>query len=194
MSGVIDFTGVDAAASKPFTRPGVIDVFTITKVEFESAKKSGVPMMKITFENDDSGFPHRFMLDAKDKSAEKRKKVLSRIQSLSEAATGEKLSGGITEQSLKLKFEGKKLALKVIGEVSDQGKGFPALSFGGFCAPAAEVKFLAFSVEEQRKVDAALEAIESGGSSTADSESGGGYSSTEDYGSGATEQPTSTNF
>lgn len=173
MSGVsLDFTGIDAAASKPFTKPGTIAVFKISDVKFEASKKASTPMMRVTFDRQEDAFSHNFMLQGKD--ADKTKKVLSRIQSLFIAALGEggKLTGKITEESIKAKLLKKEVALKVTGEVSDQGKGFATLGFGGFCAPVGEINFLSFTKDEQAKIDEALEAIASSRSGGADSEGG----------------------
>lgn len=184
MSGVIDFTGTEAASSKPYTRPGTIDVFKITKADFESSKNTKKPYLKLTFENKDSMFSHSFFLAGKD--ADSTKKVLSRIQYMLVTIHGEsgKLTGKITEEQIKLKLVGKEIGLKVSGEVSDQGKGFATLSFSGFASKPEEVQFLSFNKQEQQKIDEALEAIDAARSEKADVEPGGGYEGgiTESYG------------
>lgn len=183
MSGVIDFTGTEAAASKPYTRPGTIDVFKIVKVEFASSKNTAKPYLKATFENKDSMFSHSFFLIGKD--ADSTKKVLSRVQYLLVTIHGEagKLTGKITEDQIKAKLLNKEIGLKVKGEVSDQGKGFATLSFAGFASKPEEVQFLSFTKEEQQSNEEALEAINASRSGRADTESGGGdHSNNESYG------------
>lgn len=182
MSGVIDFTGTEAASSKPYTRPGTIDVFKITKAEFDSSKNTKKPYLKLIFENTDSMFSHSFFLAGKD--TDTTKKVLSRIQYVLVTIHGEagKLTGKITEEQIKAKLVGKEIGLKVKGEVSDQGKGFATLSFSGFASKPEEVKFLSFTKEEQQSIEEALEAIDASRSGRADAESGGYQAPTENYG------------
>jgi hypothetical protein len=178
MAGLFDFTGVDSAASKPLTKPGTIGVFKIQKVEFKGSKNKGTPTMEVQFENEDSSFTDRFFLKGSDD--DKTKKMLGRIQSLFESIYGPdgKLKGQINEEQIKVKLVGKELALKVSGEVSSNGKGYPRLSFGGFCKPKNEVSFLSFTSDEKKAIDEALEAIEASRSGNADSESESNYPTT----------------
>jgi hypothetical protein len=156
----LNFDNVTAAAEKIMTPPGTIDVFKISKVEFGSSKNKQTGFMKLTFENKDSSFNHSFYFS---------EKALPRIQSLAEAL-GSKLAGAMTDESLTARFLNKEIGLKVTGQVSDQGKGYPNLSFGGFCKPKTEVQFLAFNSKEKEEIEAAKSAMARNSSNTADQE------------------------
>jgi hypothetical protein len=174
MAGALNFDGIDAAASKSLTEPGTIDVFKISGVEFADSKTKKTPYMRITFENKDSNFSHSFFLVGKD--ADKTKKMLSRIQLLMVSVNGEegKLKGNVTEEGIKKALLNKEVALKVLGEVSSNGKGYPTLGFSAFAKKKEEVDFLSFTSQEQKLIDAAKEAIEASRSGGADQESTGG--------------------
>lgn len=168
--GAINFDNVTATADKGYTRPGVIDIFKITKVEFGNSKNAGTPGMTLTFENLDSFFSHTFYL--RGKTPESTKTMLGRVQALLGYIHGEagKLTGSITGPILTAKLKDKELALKVVGKVSDQGKGFADLSFGGFGKNKSELSFLRFTAEEERLNTRANDAIESSRASRSDSE------------------------
>lgn len=167
---VLNFDGVDVTADKSITRPGTIDVFKITSLKVESSKNTNTPYIKVQFENQDSSFNHSFFLAGKD--PDKTKKVLARVQTLLVAIGGEsnRLSGKVTSEQLTAKLLNKEVALKVSGEVSSNGKGFPTLSYAGFCKSKEEVEFLKFTKDEQTAIDEALEAIQNSRSSNADAE------------------------
>jgi hypothetical protein len=177
--GAINFDGVEATADKGFTRPGTIDVFKITKVEFANSSKKGTPGMVVTFENSESSFRHTFYLKAS--TPDKTKTMLGRIQALLKYVRGEneKLQGNITPAILVAKLKDQELALKVGGEVSSNGKGFATLSFSGFGKMKNELSFLKFTAEEQTKIDEALEAIENSRANTSDQEGSGSSSESE---------------
>jgi hypothetical protein len=168
--GAINFDDVKPTSDKGFTRPGTIDVFKIVKIEFGKSKNKSTPGMTVFFENSDSGFNHTFYLQGSD--AEKTKMMLGRVQALLTYVHGEsgKLTGNITAPILIAKLKDKELALKVTGEVSNTGKGYANLPFGGFGKLKSELSFLKFTAEEEKGIDAAIEAIESSRSSRSDNE------------------------
>lgn len=166
----LNFDGVVATADKQFTRPGTIDIFEIKKVEFGKSKNKGTAGMTCTFENEDSSFNDTFYLQGS--TADKTKVMLGRVQALYSYVFGEdaKLTGNVTPDQIVAKLTGKKLALKVGGEVSNTGKGYAKLGFAGFGAMADQVTFLKFNADEQKMVQNALDAIEASRTNRADSE------------------------
>lgn len=155
-----NFDNVQAAAEKIMTPPGTIGVFKMSKIEFGTSKQKGTAYMKVTFDDKESSFNHSFYLVPK---------ALSRVQALAEAV-GKSLSGNMSDELLTKTFLDKELALKVTGQVSDNGKGYPNLSFGGFCKPKNEVQFLSFNRVEQEEIEIAKAALSRNASSTADQE------------------------
>lgn len=169
--GSFNFDGVEVAGDKRFTKPGTKGVFQIAGLEFGKSKNKGAAYMKVKFEDKESSFNDSFYFVGAN--AEKTKAMLSRIQTLVYAASQSKLTGNITQAQLEAKLLGKKLGLKVSGEVANNGKGYPKLSFGGFAVPEAEVEFLEFNSDELKAIDAALEAIANSSSNNSDGEDGG---------------------
>lgn len=155
------FDNVEEVSAKGFTEPGTKGKFKIAKVEFENSKNKGTRGMVVTFEDKTSSFRHTFWMT---------EKALGRIQSLSVAATGEKLTGDVSEDALKKKLEGKFLGLKVTGTVSDSGKGYADVPFSGFCTSKDKVEELSFSAKEQGDINRALEAIRNAAPVNADKE------------------------
>lgn len=159
----MNFDNIETASERIMTQPGTIGVFKIAKVEFGESKQKGTKYLKMIFEDKNSSFNHSFYMV---------EKALSRLQSLAKAVLGAELRGDNSNEQLIAKFTGKQVALKVTGQVSDQGKGYPNLSFGGFCKPAGEVQFLEFNSKEDEEIEAAKAAMARNTTATADVESG----------------------
>ncbi len=169
MSAPINFAGVDVAKDMSMTYPGTIAVFKIADAVFGDSTNKGTRYLKCTFEElDEAGksitnFSDSFYLT---------QGALPRLQSLIADAVGKKADGNVTEEQLVVMLKGKKVALKVIGQVSSNGKGYPKLGFGGFSKPASEVQFLSFNKQDKDSIEAAKAAIASSQASNADAESG----------------------
>lgn len=160
----LNFDGIEAAADRIMTQPGTIGVFKIVKPEFGESKEKHTRYLKLVFEDKTSSFSHSFYLS---------EKALPRLQSLAEASLGAKLTGNLNDEQIIAKFTGKEVALKVTGQVSTTGKGYPNLSFGGFCKPKGEVQFLEFNSKEVEEIEAAKAAIARNPGASADQESAG---------------------
>lgn len=169
MSAQINFAGVDVAKEMSMTYPGTIAVFKIADVSFAESTNTKTPYMKVTFEEQDdngksiSSFNDSFFLS---------EKALPRVQSLVVDATGKKLTAAVTEEQLVIMLKGKLIALKVTGQVSTNGKGYPKLGFGGFSKPAGEVQFLNFNKQEKDSIESAKAAIAASNAGNADAEGG----------------------
>lgn len=155
-----NFDNVSSAAERIMTQPGTLGIFKISEVTFGVSKEKQSPFMELTFEDKDSSFKHPFYLS---------EKALPRIQSVIKAVMGKEVKGNINEEQLVVMLKGKEIALKVTGQVSNKGKGYPNLSFGGFCKPKGEVQFLEFNSKENDEIAAAKAAI-ARNSSAGDSE------------------------
>lgn len=145
-----NFNGVNAAEEgKGFTPPGVIDVFTIEKVEFKTNENSGKELFEVTFARKEDSFREYFYLT--EKAAERFVYLYDKVlgtTSLPESEAG--IVAALT---------GKSIALKVIGNVNQQsGKGYPSLPYSGYARPVAEISELSFSNSEKGKIDAAVAA------------------------------------
>lgn len=174
----VNFDGVEAAVGISMTMPGTIGLFKIEKVEFGLSKEKQTPFMKLNFacqkvrQNDgtlvdeQSTFNHSFYMSPA---------ALKRVQYLAKVMFGQEFTGSLNEQQLTIAFEAKTVALKVTGQVSDKGKGYPDLSFAGYAKSASEfiadTSILSFNAQESRDVADALEAISSSKASNADQES-----------------------
>lgn len=156
-----DFTGIEPAKGGSMTLPGTIGMFEITNVEFVTSTQKGTSGMKLTFAGEDaSTFTHTFWLTPD---------ALSRIQYIAKYAVKKTFSGQMTEVQLTAAFKGKKLPLKVIGQVSTtNGKGYPDLAFAGFSGETVEE--LQFSTRDQQLIDAALTAMKNSAVNNADVE------------------------
>lgn len=142
------------------TLPGTIGMFEITNVEFTTSTQKQTKGMKITFTGEDgSSFSHTFWLTPD---------ALSRIQYLAKHTLKQTFNGTMSEAQLIASFKSKKLPLKVIGQVGQNGKGYPDLAFAGFSADT--VAELQFSTKDQQLIDAALLAMQNSRSSNADTE------------------------
>lgn len=161
----LDFKGVDQAKGKPMTVPGTIGLFTITAVKFDKSKEKQTPYMEVTFDHESDGtqFRHSFYLS---------QKALPRIQHLIASATGSEITEKITHEILPKKLMGKKIGLKVLGEISNKGKGFPTISYSGFATSPEEVQFLSLTSLEKEACEAAKEAMKRSTVENADTESG----------------------
>ena len=143
-----DFTGVKKADS--FTVPGTIADFTIADTEHMHSEKKGTPGLKCTFqEAAGSSFSHTFWLTAN---------ALSRLQSLAEYVGVPPLTGPKTGAQLEAIFKGKKLPLKIIPQVTNDGKVYADIPFGDFSA--SNVNELSFTAKELKDIENA-EAISS---------------------------------
>lgn len=158
----LNFSGVEEAKELRMTPPGTIDVFKIQKVEFNASKNKGTMYMGVQFSRKEDGFQHSFFLT---------EKALPRIQSLVKAATGKALDGEMEEQGMISMLEGKEIALRVTGKISENGKGYPDLPFGGFAKPAKQKDELTFSVTEKAQIAKTLEAIMNASSTPTESSS-----------------------
>lgn len=169
MSNVLNFKGVEEAG-RPLTSPGTKDVFTLKSVVFGASKEKGTASMTVEFiqRNELSGFKESFYIT---------EKAMGRIQHLVSRTTGTKLDGDVTEEQMIAKLQGKKIGLKVIGRVGQDGNGYPCLPYGGFACKPEEVNNLEFTPQEQNAINAALKAAEEARSKGADSEGSSSSSS-----------------
>lgn len=154
MGEPISFKGVKTVADKPYTRPGIKDIFNIKSLKFTSSSKKQTPGLEVLFDRKDDAFPHTFYLSTE---------ALPKLKALIKGATGREMSDDdtLTEEQLRLMLENKKVALKTIGKINEEtGKGYVDLGFGGFCARPEEIDFLEYTTKEQGLVDRALAAIE----------------------------------
>lgn len=163
MSG-INFKGVEKAKESTMTRPGVIDVFEIKEVKFDTTPKKGTYYMGVSFSRKADNFSHSFFLS---------EKALPRVKSLVEYATGKSLEEELQEDQLIALLTGKKLGLKVTGKIDpENGRAYPDLSFGGFGCIAADVEKLVFNeveLEKNEKAKAALASASIANAESADS-------------------------
>ncbi len=189
-----NFEGVAAAEGYTMTQPGTIGLFLIEKIEFGESKTKKTPQMKLFFTckmrvdekgqlvDDNSTFNHPFYMGSDG--------ALKRVQYLAKVIRGEEFTGRLTTAQLEATFLNKEIGLKVTGQVGDNGKGYPALSFAGFAKPAAEFKadcsILSFNSTEAAEIREALEAIASSRSTNADSEDSAGAAAPQ---SGSSKKP-----
>lgn len=148
MTRTFNFDNVPEASEKGLTDPGTKAVFTITKVEFDTSK-NGKDFGEVTFDEGQSSFWHRFYMS---------EGAVSRMQTLYKAALGVPLSGDVNEEQIKAALTNKRVALKVIGRVGTDGKGYPDLSFGGFAKPEAQLAELEYTPKELELIQAAKDA------------------------------------
>lgn len=172
--GDFNFDGVEAASGISMTMPGTIGLFNIGKVEFGASKEKSTPFMKLTFEcykrrendnkmvDESSSFNHAFYMSSEG--------ALKRVQYLALVMFGQEFTGRLTEAQLTAAFLGKKVALKVSGQVGNNGKGYPDLSFAGFAKKIEECENLSFNSQEAADIRDALEAIKEARSSNSDKE------------------------
>jgi len=140
MSGTISFKGVEEAKEVLMTPPGTIDLFDIKEVKFDTTKNKGTYYMGVTFARKGDQFSHSFFLS---------EKALPRIKSLVKMATKEVLEDDLAEEQLKIKLEGKKIALKVTARFDESnGRAYPDLIFGGFGKSADRLSELVFTEQE----------------------------------------------
>lgn len=180
MEDKFNFSGIEAAEATVYVQPGTIGLFKIAKVEFGESSKKKTAQMTLTFELekslneqgtlvDDQGIlPHNFYMTAA---------AMKRVQYFSKVLFDEEIKGdAVTTVELQKRFEGKKVALKVSGIVSDKGKGYGNLAYAGFAMKAAEFianpKSLQFTSGEKADIKDALDAIKESRASNADSEGG----------------------
>lgn len=175
------FDGVQAAEGISMTMPGTVGLFNIGKVEFGASKEKQTTYMKLTFQSkkvrneqgqlidEESSFNHSFYMTPG---------ALKRAQYLAKVMFDQEFTGTLTETQLTQAFLNKDVALKVSGQVSDKGKGYPELSFAGFAMKASEFLQdpgkLTFNSTERSAVVEALQAIKDSRSSNADSEGASG--------------------
>lgn len=163
MSGTgsgINFKGVAEAQEKTMTRAGVIDVFTISDVKFDSTKNKGTYYCGVKFERKNDSFSHSFFLS---------EKAVGRLKSLIKAATGKELEEEVYEDQISKMLLGAKVALKVTGKIdTENGRAYPDLSFGGFAKPAEKIGDLSFSDQENDKNKEAEKVYAKGRTSEAD--------------------------
>jgi|GEM_PF-5065158 len=138
MSTVFNFDEVEESTGRTNLSPGVYET-KITKVEFGKSKNKGTEFIKVTFQDDKSNLIHSedFYLS---------KGALPRVQHLVSQATGVKLTGEVTEQSLSAKLIGKRVRIALGGEKKINNSGdvvtYSQLGFGGFAQPInSENKF-----------------------------------------------------
>lgn len=176
-----DFSNSKAATELELTLPGTIGIFDISKVEFGESKDKKTPFMKLHFaskkvkEKNAAGaevwidlkttFNHSFYLTGG---------AMDRIQYLHKVLHDSEMTGSINEATLTAKFLNKELALKVTGQVADNGKGYPNLEYAGFAKKTADVEQLRFSTADLKKIEAAITAIVEGSVNKADKETGAG--------------------
>lgn len=133
-----------------YTDPGTIDVFSIEDVKFDTYS-TGTPYMQMDFKSDEAGqFNHRFVLRGKD--AETTVKVLERIQHVHKTLFGEIISGDASTDKLKNAFKGKKIALKVVGRIADDGKVYADLPYLSFAAKPADIGELSFTNKQNELI------------------------------------------
>lgn len=173
------FDGVEAASGS-MTMPGTVGVFTIQKVEFVKSKEKQTTGMKHVYHctkargedgklvPEDSNFNHTYWMS---------QGALPRVQYLAKVMFDKEFEGQIGETQLIAAFEGKEVAMKVIGQVNEEkGKGYPDLPFAGFAKKASEFvadpSILQFNASERGLISDALDAIKSSRPAAADSEGG----------------------
>jgi hypothetical protein len=144
------FDNVQAAEEgKGFTEPGVIDVFTISKVEYKKNESNGKESFEVTFERKEDSFREYFHLT--EKAAPRFMYLYEKVMDTKNLPEN--------EQGIITALTGKSIAIKVIGSVNEQsGKGYPCLPFSGFAKPVGEVGDLKFSNTEIGKIEAAKQA------------------------------------
>lgn len=172
------FDGVQAATGVSMTMPGTVGLFNISKVEFVESNVKKTTGMKQTYlckkvrledgslVDEASSFNHTYWMSPG---------ALPRVQYLAEVLLDQKFAGNMTKESLISAFEGKDIALKVIGQVNEEkGKGYPDLAFAGFAKKASEFladpSILQFDTSDRRLIEEAMNAIKSSRSSNADQE------------------------
>jgi hypothetical protein len=159
-----NFSDVQEAQGSSMVLPGTIGIFTIKNAE-EGTSKNGKEFVAIEFESaEGSSFKHTFYLV---------EKALSRIQHLwKHTHEGNLLSGDVTTKALVAGFIGKKVGLKVSGRISNNGKSYSDLAFGGFaCDPTEDkVNELNFTPQEKKNIEDALNNMNNQSVSNADKE------------------------
>jgi len=146
----LNFDNVQDAQSSNMILPGTIGIFTIKDVE-AGVTPNSKEYLKVTFENENGSFSHSFYLS---------EKALPRVQHLwMKSHNGEMLKGEIEINAIVAGLINRKVGLKVGGTISNKGKTYPDLAFGGFASlPTQEdLANLKFSAREQMDVDAALD-------------------------------------
>jgi hypothetical protein len=148
-----------ADKSAGFVQPGTIDVFKIVETEVAKAK-TGTDQLVATFKNEDGeSYKHYFAWT---------EKAAVNINHLVKNATGAGLSGDVQLNAIAAQLKGRKVALKITGKISQNGKGYADLPFGSFAAPADQKDSLSFTAGEQTKIENARNAT--GSASGADGE------------------------
>jgi hypothetical protein len=147
-----------AEEGKGFTEPGVIDVFTISKVEYKLNEANGRESFQVTFERKDDSFREYFHLT--EKAAPRFVYFYDKVMGTENLPEN--------EQGIITALTGKSIAVKVIGSVNEQsGKGYPCLPFAGFARSADLISELKFSNNELGKIEAAKQAQRSSAAATA---------------------------
>ena len=155
-----NFDNVDDAG-KGFTQPGTIGIFTIKEVNFGNSTNKQTPYMELVLEDESSSFKEAFYLTAK---------ALPKVQHMA-LATGEKISGDVTEDALKARFVNKKAALKVFGSVNEEkGTVYASLGFGGFAKPVDKLSELSWSTKELADIEKFAAIVANSSSANADTE------------------------
>jgi hypothetical protein len=154
-----NLNGMKAAEEgKGFTEPGVIDVFTVSKVEFKVNENNGRESFQVTFERKEDSFREYFHLT--EKAAPRFVYFYDKVMGTENLPE--------SEQGIITALTGKSIAIKVIGSVNEQsGKGYPCLPFAGFARSADLISELTFSNTELGKIEAAKLAQRSSATATA---------------------------
>jgi len=158
----INFDNV-ADKSAGYAQPGTIDVFKIDEVEVKAAS-TGTQQLVVDFKTKEGDkYTHFFAWTPK---------AAVNINHLVSNATGSKLTGDVTLESIAAQLKGKKLAMKLTGKVvAKTGRGYADLPFASFGAPVDQLSTLSFNASEQAKIDGALAAT--GSPAGADVDGGG---------------------
>ena len=147
-----------AEEGKGFTEPGVIDVFTISKVEFKVNENNGRESFQVTLERKEDSFREYFHLT--EKAAPRFIYFYDKVMGTENLPE--------SEQGIITALTGKSIAVKVIGSVNEQsGKGYPCLPYAGFARPVDLISELTFSNNEIGKIEAAKQAQRSSAAASA---------------------------
>lgn len=167
-----DFTGSKIAESREFTLPGTIGIFISTKIEFGESKEKKTPYMRIHWQAEKVKKDGQLVPETSSFSEDYflTQNALDRINYIHDKIHGGTMSGSISTEQLTAKFLNKRLALKVGGQISSNGKGFTRLGYSGYAEKPEDIEKLKWSTREENENKAVVDAINSGGIGQADRE------------------------
>lgn len=126
----VDFNVEEAQASAGggMARPGTKALFSVEKVVFGESSNKKTPQLEVHFTSDKGGFRETFYITAA---------AMSRIKHLFIQFHKKDFTGTLSKEAFVSAAEqlvGKSAWMILTGKVTDEGKAYPALPYGGFAS------------------------------------------------------------